>query len=91
MRREPFHSATESATVNTVFTPPNPHLWKLQAQARKAVRLAEVLSTYRATADEVAGLSAQGRRTVEALADVPESSDETWAMVLGYLVGRAVA
>ena len=52
-----------------------------RARLAKAQALAGVLLFHGATGAEVAQLPPASRRTVEALASVPVSSDATWAMV----------
>jgi hypothetical protein len=64
-------------------TTQNPY--RTKAQARKASLIASVLTAHGATAAEVALLPDEARRTVEALAGVNRSSDETWALVEGIL------
>lgn len=57
-----------------------PH--KARAQERKARLISYVLSQHGSTSAEAKALPAAGRRTAEALAGVPESSDETWQWVV---------
>lgn len=55
--------------------------YEADARARKAAVLAKVLHQHGATPASVRALPANGRRLVEQLAGVHESSDATWAAV----------
>lgn len=63
----------------------NTHPRKIAHQARKATLLANVLRSHGATAAQVAALPDEAKRTAEQLANVPVSSEETWALVEGMI------
>lgn len=58
------------------------------ARRRKAIALANFLQLFGATADQVERMDGDGRRAAEQLAEVNESSDATWALVVSSLRAR---
>jgi hypothetical protein len=60
----------------------------VRARLRKAVALAAVLAAHGATGSDVSSLPDEARRTVEELAGVRESSDETWSMAADLVAAR---
>lgn len=62
-----------------------PHACEVQARARKATLIANVLAAHGATSVDAAALPPQGRTIAAELAGVPAPSDATWHAVVGVL------
>lgn len=63
--------------------------YEARSRTTKALRLAHVLITHRATAASVAALPPEGRAMVVELAGVRPPSEATWAVVEQLLLDRA--
>ena len=64
-------------------------IYEEAARYRKAASLAAVIETFSGTAEDVAAMPAEGRRTAEKLAAVHNASPETWRLVADILCSRA--